>query len=107
MTALGKDRQIEVTISKQATEAMREIGGSEYEVWNNSLLHRTMMAAPSTMGSSGQLLENYSAGLAGLALRGFAPQDLVEARIASQAVALHFASLECSRRATGAKVPRS
>ncbi len=99
MTAPGKDRHIEVTISKQATESMREIGGSEYEVWNNSLLHRTMMAAPPTTGSDGQLLENYSAGLAGLALRGFAPKDPVEAMIASQAVALHFASLECSRRA--------
>ena len=99
MTAPGTDRHIEVTISKQATDSMREIGGSKYEVWNNSLLHRTMMAAPPTMGSDGQLLENYSAGLAGLALRGFAPKDPVEAMIASQAVALHFASLECSRRA--------
>ena len=99
MTAPGKDRHIEVTISKQATDSMREIGGSEYEVWNNSLLHRTMVAAPPTMGSDGQPLENYSAGLAGLALRGFAPKDPVEAMIASQAVALHFASLECSRRA--------
>ncbi len=99
MTAPGKDRHIEVTISKQATDSMREIGGSEYEVWNNSLLHRTMMAAPPTVGSDGQPLENYSAGLAGLALRGFAPKDPVEAMIASQAVALHFASLECSRRA--------
>ncbi|MGI3903032.1 MAG: hypothetical protein ACRYGP_30250 [Janthinobacterium lividum] len=88
-----------MTISKQATDSMREIGGSEYEVWNNSLLHRTMMAAPSTVGSDGQPLENYSAGLTGLALRGFAPKDPVEAMIASQAVALHFASLECSRRA--------
>ncbi len=99
MTAPGKDRHIEVKISKQATDSMREIGGSEYEVWNNSLLHRTMMAAPSTVGSDGQPVENYSAALAGLALRGFAPKDPVEAMIASQAVALHFASLECSRRA--------
>ncbi len=99
MTAPGKDRHIEVTISKQSTDSMREIGGSEYEIWNNSLLHRTMVAAPPTMGSDGQPLENYSAGLAGLALRGFALKDPVEAMIASQAVALHFASLECSRRA--------
>ena len=99
MTAPGKERHIEVTVSKQATDSMREIGGSEYELWNNSLLHRTMMAASPMMGSDGQLLENYNAGIAGLALRGFAPKDPVEAMIASQAVALHFAALECSRRA--------
>ena len=99
MTAPGQERSIEVKVSKQATPCMREIGGSEYEVWDNSLLHRTMMAAPPTMGSDGQPAENYSAALAGLALRGFAPKDPVEAMIASQAVALHFASLECSRRA--------
>ena len=95
----GQQRQIDVTISKQATESMREIGGSEYEVWDNALLHRTMMTAPPTVGSDGQPAENYTAGLAGLALRGFAPKDTVEAMIASQAVALHFASMECSRRA--------
>lgn len=99
MTAPGQERPIEVKVSKQATPCMREIGGSEYEVWDNSLLHRTMMAAPPTMGSDGQPAQNYSAALAGLALRGFAPKDPVEAMIASQAVALHFASLECSRRA--------
>ena len=94
MTAPGQQRHIEVTISKQATESMREIGGSEYEVWNNSLLHRTMTAAPPISGSDGQPLESYTAGLAGLALRSFAPKDPVEGMIASQAVALHFASLE-------------
>ncbi len=99
MTAPGKERHIEVTISKQATESMREIGGSEYEVWDNALLHRTMVTAPQISGSDGQLLENYAAGIAGLALRGFAPKDTVEAMIASQATALHFASMECLRRA--------
>ena len=99
MTAPGKDRHIEVKVSKQATDSMREIGGSEYELWNNSLLHRTMMAAPPLASADGQPLENYTAGLAGLALRGFAPKDPVEAMIAGQAVALHFAAMECAREA--------
>ena len=51
------------------------------------------------VSSDGQPLENYNAGLTGLALRSFGPKDPVEAMIAAQAVALHFASLECSRRA--------
>ena len=46
MTAPGRERHIEVKVSKQATDSMREVGSSEYEIWNNSLLHRTMMAAP-------------------------------------------------------------
>ena len=99
MTAPGQQRHIEVTISKQTTESMREIGGSEYEVWNNSLLHRTMTASPPISGSDEQPLESYTAGLAGLALRSFTSKDPVEGMIASQAVALHFASMECARRA--------
>jgi hypothetical protein len=99
MTAPGATRQIDVTVSKQATDSMRELGGSEWALWNDTLLQRTMMACPQYASPDGMALDNYNAGVAGLALRAFAPRDEVESMLASAAVAMHAATMECSRRA--------
>ncbi|WP_237482642.1 hypothetical protein [Lichenibacterium dinghuense] len=99
MTAPGATRHIEVTVSKQTTDSMREIGGSEWALWNDTLLQRTMLACPQYAGPDGMALDNYNAGVAGLALRAFAPRDEVESMLASAAVAMHASVMECSRRA--------
>ena len=91
----------EVRVEKQSSSSMKEIGGSGFELWDNSLLHRTAgtFAALTFEGESNLDVQKRNAGLAGLALRSFKPTDEVEAMIAAQATMLHAMSMECARRA--------
>ncbi len=92
---------LEVSPKQTTTPAMKEIGGSSYGVWNEALLHRTMMAASRLVpdGEDPAMVNHRNASIAGLGLRAFRPADPVQAMIASQAVGLHLATMECLRLA--------
>ncbi len=81
---------------------MKKIGGSGLARWDDGLLLRTMHTVrPPTLreGETEEEAKLDIAACAGIGIEAFAPQDAVEAMIASQAVALHFAAMECARRA--------
>lgn len=85
-------------VAVPSSSAGREFGGSASEGWNLDLLRRAIGTAWGKGGEDRQAAEDNVA-VTAMALRAFAPADPVEAMIASQAVALHFASMECARRA--------
>ena len=91
----------EVTVGKKSSSDMKALGGSGFALWDTQLLHRTAgTASPAPQGGEDAAsAHRRNVGVAALALHAFAPKDPVEAMIASQAMALHLASLECSRRA--------
>ena len=79
----------------KSSDSVKALGGSGVFLWDMVLIERTRLTAPDIPVNG----EDHNKVLAATALRAFAPTDAVEAMIASQAVALHFASLECSRKA--------
>lgn len=74
---------------------IKEIGGSGYYVWDMMMIDRVAATSPTFMADG----ENYTKKMAAIAMRAFKPADTVEGMLAAQAIALHHASLECSRRA--------
>ncbi len=74
---------------------IKALGGSGMLIWDMMIINRTAFTVPSIPVNE----KDESKIIAATALSAFSPQDAIEAMIASQAVALHFASLECSRRA--------
>ncbi len=88
--------------SRRSEPHVKEIGGSGIALWDESLLVRTMQTLRPPTLRQGETIEQHRteiAGCAGIAISAFKPEDAIEAMIASQAVALHHASLECARRA--------
>jgi hypothetical protein len=75
----------------------RDMGGSRSPDFNHVLLRETLatMWVPSTENDTQTM--HMRAGMA--ALRAFRPTDEIEGMLAAQAVALHFVSMECLRRA--------
>lgn len=84
-----------ITNKTPSPPGIKEIGGSGYYVWDMTMIDRVAMTSPTFMVDG----EDYTKKMAAIALRSFAPTDAVEGMLAAQAVALHHASLECSRRA--------
>lgn len=81
---------------------MKKIGGSGLARWDDAMLLRTMHTVRPPTSRDGETEEEAKldiAACAAIGVEAFAPQDAVEAMIASQAVALHFAAMECARRA--------
>jgi hypothetical protein len=77
--------------------ALKSIGGSRSDDWNNILLDqtiRTLWLKHSDEDSRGR---QYSATVA--ALVGIGPKDEIEGMIAAQLLAAHHAAMECYRRA--------
>ena len=85
----------------KSSDSVKALGGSGVFLWDMVLIERTRLTAPDIPVNG----EDHNKVLAATALRAFAPTDAVEAMIASQAVALHFASLECSRKAMISQQP--
>jgi hypothetical protein len=75
-----------------------DVGGSRSDDFNTAILRRTMDAiyTPPSAGVNGEI-ETINAAMAALA--AFKPTDEIEGMIASQAVAMHHAAMECFRRA--------
>jgi hypothetical protein len=77
--------------------ALKRIGGSQSDDWNNILLDqtiRTLWLKHSDEDSRGR---QYRATVA--ALVGIGPKDEIEGMIAAQLIAAHHAAMECYRRA--------
>lgn len=88
--------------ARRSEPHMKEVGGSGLALWDEALLLRTMQTLRPPLLREGETPAQHKmeiVGLAGTALAAFKPKDAVEAMIASQAVALHFAAMECAKRA--------
>ncbi len=84
-----------ITNKTPSPPAIKEIGGSGVYVWDMMMIDRVAATSPTFMAEG----EDFTKQMAAIALRAFKPTDTVEGMLAAQAVALHHASLECSRRA--------
>ena len=84
-----------VTNKTPSPPSIKEVGGSGVFVWDLAMIDRVAMTSQ-TFQVDG---EDYTKKMAAIALRSFKPTDAVEGMIAAQAIALHHASLECSRKA--------
>lgn len=84
-----------VTNRTPSPPSVKEIGGSGILIWDLGTINRVSMTSPKFLTDG----EDHTKQMAAIALRAFKPTDTIEGMIAAQAVALHYASLECSRRA--------
>ena len=92
-TVSSLEQQPHLTIT--GPNGLKPMGGSNWPKFNEVLLKATMAAIPNTdPNAAPQRVAAVSAALA-----GFRPTDEIEGMIASQAVALHYAAMECFRRA--------
>ena len=81
------------------------VGGSTRDTWNNLLLSQTLYTY--WVPAEGLTPEEHQrmTEAAAIALAAFEPKTPVESMLAAQAVAQHFASMECARRAMIAGQP--
>jgi hypothetical protein len=77
--------------------ALRAIGGSECNDWNNTLANQTMRALWIKHSDAETCDRQLSATVA--ALVGIGPKDELEGMMAAQLIAAHNAAMECYRRA--------
>jgi hypothetical protein len=77
--------------------ALKSIGGSQSDDWNNILANQAMQTLWLKHSDEDSRSRQYSATLA--ALVGIGPKDEIEGMIAVQLVAAHHAAMECYRRA--------
>jgi hypothetical protein len=77
--------------------ALKEIGGSMSDNWNQVLANQTVQALWTAQSEPDVQAKQY--GAAASALAGIAPQDELEGMLAAQLVAAHSAAMECFRRA--------
>jgi hypothetical protein len=77
---------------------LRHLGGSQSDVFNSILLNTLLQT---DWRPKGQSEEDQAARLSAavIAMGAFKPADEIEAMLAAQAIAMHHASMECSRRA--------
>ena len=76
---------------------LKPIGGSQSDLWNNTLTNQVLQTLWRDYSSEEELTKHYSATVA--ALVGINPQDELEGMMAAQLVACHNAAMECYRRA--------
>lgn len=77
---------------------LKDIGGSMHDTFNSMLANdvvRSMWLQPSWSADDHEKRKNSAL----LAMLAFAPKDEIEGMLAAQAIAMHAASMECSRRA--------
>ncbi len=84
-----------VTPKTPSPPSIKEIGGSGNFMWDISMIDRVALTSNSFTIDG----EDCTKKMAATALRAFKPTDAIEGMLAAQAVALHYASLDCSRRA--------
>lgn len=77
--------------------ALKDIGGSRSDSWNNILANQAMQALWTKHSDAAERDRQYAATMA--ALIGMAPRDELEGMMAAQLVAAHNAAMECYRRA--------
>jgi hypothetical protein len=77
--------------------ALKSIGGSQSDHWNNLLANQTVQALWLKYSDPAARDNQYSATVA--ALIGIGPKDELEGMMAAQLIAAHNAAMECYRRA--------
>ena len=77
--------------------ALKSIGGSQSDRWNNTLANQTINALWLKNSDPETRDKQYSATVA--ALVGIGPKDELEGMMAAQLIAAHNAAMECYRRA--------
>lgn len=78
-------------------DALKIIGGSQSDHWNNMLANQALQALYVNNSSAEERDRQLSATIA--ALVGIAPKDELEGMMAAQLIAAHNAAMECYRRA--------
>ncbi len=94
-----------IDLQRADTAHGKAVGGSDRDTWNNYLLTQTLCTY--WMPSEGMTREEHqrASEAAAVALAAFEPRTPIEGMLAAQAVAQHFASMECARRAMVAGQP--
>lgn len=103
--ALTTARGGPVNLHRADTAYGKAVGGSDRDTWNNLLLSQTLYTY--WMPAEGLTPEEHQhmTEAAAIALASFGPRTPIESMLAAQAVAQHFASMECARRAMIAGQP--
>jgi hypothetical protein len=87
-----------VVLGDEEKGVLRQLGGSLNDTFNQVLVNAVGQSLWAPAGQS-EADRNSQCTAAVVALRAFAPCDEIEGMIAAQAIAMHHASMECSRRA--------
>src|SRR5213079_166354 len=77
--------------------ALKDIGGSQSDNWNNTLANQAISSLWSAHSDEAILARQRSATVE--ALIGIGPKDELEGMLAAQLIAAHNAAMECYRRA--------
>src|SRR5436190_4953721 len=77
--------------------ALKDIGGSKSDSWNDTLANQALSSLWKAHSDEATLSRQRSATVE--ALIGIAPQDELEGMLAAQLIAAHNAAMECYRRA--------
>jgi hypothetical protein len=96
----GQDKKvttIDVNDPDSSKGALKTVGGSRSDHWNNSLLNQA--ANTLWIRHSDEKTRETQCKATMSALVGIAPQDEIEGMIAAQLIAAHNAAMECYRRA--------
>jgi hypothetical protein len=94
-----------INLHRADTAHGKAVGGSGRDAWNNFVLNQTLFSY--WVPAEGLTPEEHQrmAEATAIALAAFEPKTPVESMLAAQAVAQHFASMECARRAMIAGQP--
>jgi hypothetical protein len=97
--AAGKKKGTIVVINDpdDLNGALKSIGGSQSDSWNNVVATQTLETLWLTNSDKEARAQQYSATVA--ALVGIGPRDELEGMLAAQLLASHNAAMECYRRA--------
>ena len=97
-TTQGKKTKIVVANDPEDRKgALKSIGGSQSDHWNNTLSNQAVQALWLKHSDSEECDRQLAATVA--ALIGIAPKDELEGMMAAQLIAAHNAAMECYRRA--------
>ena len=97
-TTQGKKTKIVVANDPEDRKgALKSIGGSQSDHWNNTLSNQAVQALWLKHSDSKECDRQLAATVA--ALIGIAPKDELEGMMAAQLIAAHNAAMECYRRA--------
>ena len=90
-------KSLNPTAEEDTGGKLGHLGGSPSDQWNRTLISQAVQTI--WLNNSGEVEESRQLDATAAALRGIAPQDVLEGMIAAQMVAAHNATMECYRRA--------
>ena len=95
---VGAPKPVEIRLGEPEPDTLRAIGGSKSDRFNNTLIDSVVKTGwfPPGMSDEDHARQLFATATA---LQAFKPADEIEAMLVAQALAMHYASMECSRRA--------